>query len=288
MRRCLQCGAVSEDRTCAGCGHAPAVIDGFDAYAPDVALQGPGYDPAFHLELERLEAGNFWFRARNALILDAFQRHAADARRYLEIGCGTGFVLGAVAQRHPRLACTGSELFIEGLGVAKRRLPTARLCQMDARAIPYQDEFDAIGAFDTLEHIEDDAGVLRECHRALRAGGTMLATVPQHPSLWSVQDDAAHHVRRYRRGELEDRMRAAGFEILYSTSFVSLLLPALYLSRRRMREAPTEHDPFAEFRIPRWMDVVLGAVMAVERMLLLAGIRLPAGGSRLVVARKAA
>lgn len=115
----------------------------------------------------------------------------------------------------------------------------------------------------------------------------MLATVPQHPSLWSVQDDAAHHVRRYRRGELEDRMRAAGFEILYSTSFVSLLLPALFMSRRRMHDVRTEHDPFAEFRIPRWLDATLGAVMAIERMLLLAGIRMPVGGSRLVVARKA-
>ena len=168
------------------------------------------------------------------------------------------------------------------------RVPDARLYQMDDRHIPFRDHFDVIGAFDVIEHIDDDGAVLEEIARSLRPGGGLLLTVPQHPALWSPQDDHAHHVRRYTRSGLRRRVEAAGFEIVRVTSFTSLLLPMLAASRLRKRRqaADTPFDVIDELRQPALVDLALEAVMSVERALIRAGLSFPAGGSLLVVARR--
>jgi SAM-dependent methyltransferase len=159
---------------------------------------------------------------------------------------------------------------------------------MDATRIPYREAFDVIGAFDVIEHIEDDAGVLAQMHLALRPGGGILLTVPQHMWLWSAQDDVAHHVRRYTRAELVRKVEAAGFRVAWTSSFVSLLLPAMALSRlgKRGDAAPTDEDIYSEFRIPRWLNATLLAAMRVEHALMKLGIRFPIGGSRILAAYK--
>ena len=286
--RCVRCGGVNIDRgQCRDCAYAPQHIDGFDCYAPELASLGAGYDANHYRVLAALESRNFWFRARNALILNMLRKYAPSMHRFLEIGCGTGYVLSAVRNAYPRTEVVGSEIFVEGLRHAAERLSSARLVQMDARAIPYTGYFDVIGAFDVIEHIKEDVRVLAETHRALVDNGILVLTVPQHPWLWSVQDEHAHHVRRYTRDELVDKVREAGFQILKVTSFVTLLLPLMMLSRMRKTDPAHPTDPFREFQIPRWLDQILYAAMSLDVALVKLGITLPVGGSLLLVARKA-
>lgn len=245
-----------------------------------------GYDAAYFPRLAELEAGNFWFRARNRLLLRLLARHGRGVRDYLEVGCGTGFVLGAVARRFPAWNMHGSEWLEGSLACAQARAPRARLLRLDARALPFEAAFDAIGAYDVLEHIAEDTAALASIHRALRPGGIVALSVPQHAWLWSEQDVAARHVRRYARGELETKLRDAGFEMLWSSSFTSLLLPLMALSRLRHARSTHPHDPLAELRLPRFLDAAFDLVMRLEGGLLAAGLRLPVGGSRVVVAHK--
>lgn len=291
MNRCPQCGRTDgvTDAGCPGCGFAPATIDGRRAYAPELATRGPGYDPAHFQQLAGYEADNFWFRARNELIVETLERYFPLAQRYLEVGCGTGFVLQAVSEHFPRLEVSGCEVFSAGLTFAAQRVPRAQFFQLDARRVPFADTFDLIGAYDVIEHIEAQDEVLAGLHRALKPGGGLLLTVPQHRWLWSEQDELAHHVRRYEPGELERAVTAAGFEVLYSTSFVSLLLPAMAASRLVPRRKGGPVDPYREFRLSRALHATFSAVMAAERTLRRAtGLRFPLGGSRLVAARRSA
>jgi len=285
---CLRCRTTfgGAGWHCPQCGAEPERIDGFPAFAPGLARGAAGFDPAHFSELARLEAGNFWFRARNSLIVWALARYFPDARSLLEVGCGTGFVLAGVAGARPALRLTGSEVATEGLGFAAQRVPSAELVQMDARHIPFREEFDVAGAFDVIEHVEDDAAVLRELHAALAAGGGLMLTVPQHPALWSQYDTHAGHVRRYRRSELRAKVKAAGLDIVRMTSFVSMLLPLMYLSRLAQRAPNARYDPLAELRIAPWLNRGLEAVLATERALIRAGVSFPAGGSLLLIARK--
>jgi SAM-dependent methyltransferase len=287
MNRCPSCGGVAiSGETCQSCGFAPDVIDGFPAFAPLLASSTAGFDPAHHHALAALEERNFWFRGRNRLIVDAVRKYASDLSSFLEIGCGTGFVLSAVKGAFPGARVVGSELFTSGLQHSAKRLRDASFIQMDARAIPYSRCFDAIGLFDVIEHIEEDLVVLQQAREALVDGGTLLITVPQHAWLWSEQDEIAHHVRRYSRKELLSRVHEAGFEVLRVTSFVSLLLPLMLLSRKRRKRTSVRDDPFQEFHLAPWLDSLLYGVMCVEAAIIKIGVSLPLGGSLLLVARK--
>jgi SAM-dependent methyltransferase len=272
---------------CPQCGFEPATVAGLPAFAPEIA-GGAGYDPAYFPELARLEAGNFWFRARNRLIAWALAQHFGHARSFLEVGCGTAFVLAGLAQASPALRLAGAEASSAALAFAAARVPQASLVQADARRLPFRDEFDAAGAFDVIEHVEDDGAVLASLRAAVVPGGGVLITVPQHRLLWSEYDVRMSHLRRYAAAELRGKVARAGLEIVTLTSFVTLLLPLMLLSRWTQRRAAGDYDPLADLRLSPWLNWPLERVLDAERALIRAGMRLPVGGSLLLVARRPA
>ena len=286
MKCCPRCGAVHDDPRfhCNACGFVPSLDHGIPLLAPALALEVEGFDPDAFAMLAASEDGHFWFESRNRLLVSVLRRWFPHMQRYLEVGCGTGCVLAAVRNAFPGVHMTASEVLAAGLPFAAQRAPGVDLLQLDARALPFRGEFDVIGAYDVLEHIVDDAAVLTQFSHALKPGGSVIVCVPQHPALWSSQDDLARHQRRYRRGELEGKLRAAGFRVRYSTSFMTVLLPLLWSARRRgARQAPLQ-QAHAELAPSRVVNVLLGGLLAVERAVLGIGIRLPIGSSRLVVA----
>lgn len=141
-----------------------------------------------------------------------------------------------------------------------------------------------LACHDVIEHIQRDDLALVNMAQALEPGGSLVLTVPQHRWLWSPVDALSGHQRRYRRQELVDRVQAAGLEVRYVTSFVSLLLPLMWLSRHR--SSGDAVDAMAEFTIPAPVNAALEAVMRLEEALLRLGLRFPAGGSLLLVARR--
>jgi SAM-dependent methyltransferase len=288
LRLCLSCGAgfAGADWVCPRCGARPLERGGWPVFAPELADGGFGDADYAHEALLAAEARHFWFDTRRRLVVAALSRHAGGARSLLEVGCGTGYVLEGVRHARPELALTGTDALVASLARAAPRLLGATLLQMDARRIPFRDEFDAVLALDVVEHIEDDAAALREMALALRPGGVLILTVPQHPWLWSPLDEWSGHKRRYRRGELRERLAAAELRVERLTSFSALVLPLLVLARRRPR--PAVFDPLAELKISGPLNALLRLPSAVERGLIGAGISLPAGGSLLAVARRPA
>jgi SAM-dependent methyltransferase len=247
-------------------------------------------DGAFDAELVGILAGvedqSFWFRSRNELIVSTFKRSFPDAASFLEIGCGTGFVLRGVREALPHLNLTGAELSAEGLEVARRRLPGVRLLELNVLAMPFDEAFDVVGAFDVLEHIEDDQLALGGILRAARRGGGVIFTVPQHPRLWSAFDEIAGHFRRYTRRELVARLERAGFVEIRTTSFVTFLLPGMFASRLRHPAGSTDFNLEESLLLPRVLDRLCGSIMRIERRMIQAGLRFPVGGSLLAVARR--
>jgi SAM-dependent methyltransferase len=246
-----------------------------------------GYKAQYFKELAELEAGNFWFRARNKLILWAIHKYSPALESFLEIGCGTGFVISAISNQFPDARLSGSEYLEEGLVYARQRVPRAVFTQMDARHIAFESELDTIGAFDVLEHIEEDEAVLQQICKALKPGGMLFITVPQHRWLWSAFDEYACHARRYDAHELHKKVSSAGFEIIRSTSFVSTLLPAMYLTRLLQRnKTDMDMDDVAGLRVNPILNKFFEYLLNIELAVIRVGISLPVGGSRLLVARK--
>jgi SAM-dependent methyltransferase len=300
-RSCRNCGAkqdIGETELlwpagfeCAACGSRLAQAGGIVQLAPGLDQTSEGYDLESFEFLEGFEGNHFWFKSRNELIAWLVRRFAPQAKRVMEIGCGTGFVLNAIREALPSAKICGSELHSQGLSVARKRHgEDVELIQMDARASGLSDALDLVGAFDVLEHIEEDLKVLEECAAMLRPGGVLIATVPQHPFMWSAQDDIAHHVRRYKRGELARKAGVAGMATLYQTSFVTLAFPLMAASRllrgRGGDGAADRGRMEAEFKLPAGANAAMLALQRAEHGLRRAGVPLPFGGSQVLVARK--
>ena len=247
------------------------------------ALPG-GYDPGHFAQLFALEDRSFWFRGRSDLINWALDRHFPRAGSLLEVGCGNGYVLDRIHRIHPRWQLVGAELLDEGLDIARRRLsPDVELQRLDAVDMPYSEAFDVVGVFDVIEHIGPDSEALAGIYRALRPGGGVIVTVPQHRWLWSGADAAACHVRRYTRRELRAKLTETGFDVERILSFVSLLLPAMVAARCVRRKSG---DIEAELDLSAGLNHALYGIMRLEAGLIRAGINFPAGGSLLAIARK--
>lgn len=287
MKLCLACDRSFEahDWRCPECGGSP-LRNEFLSFAPALAASKESFDARWFPALAEREAGSFWFRGRNRLIVWALRRYFSSARSFLEIGCGTGFVLAGIERASPEMTLAGGDLLTAGLSFARERVPGAALYQLDARRLPFEREFDVIGAFDVLEHIEEDQKVLSEMSRAARPGGGVLITVPQHGWLWSPEDDAGEHRRRYSRSELVGKLTRAGLSVERVTSFVCVLLPFMAAGRLSRRARSCDVDSLRELRIPRPVDTVFEKALAAELALIRAGFSCPAGGSLLAVARR--
>jgi SAM-dependent methyltransferase len=289
VKRCLECNHTfqAEKWLCPACAWTPAIQDEIISFAPDLANVKEGWDPEFSGRLAEMETNHFWFRARNNLVTWAIGRYFPEAENFFEVGCGTGFVLSGIHRSFPGFELSGSDGAYTGLQIARQRCPSARFLQMDARKIPFREEFDVIGAFDVLEHIEEDQEVINQIYQALKPGGGLLISVPQHRFLWSVVDDYSYHKRRYSRSNLTQKLERSNFRVVHATSFVSLMLPLLLASRLMMMPKQADQfNPETEFKVGKLTGKVLESILRWELAVTRAGFSWPAGGSLFIVATR--
>ena len=243
-----------------------------------------GFPKDSFVTLASLEDKNWWFISRNKILEWLLLKRVKEFDKFLEIGCGTGFVLNHLSTRFPKAQFFGSELHKEGLDIAKERNKEAHFFNLNAVHMNERESYNVIGAFDVLEHIKEDEVVIANLFRAIKIKGYLIITVPQHPFLWSTLDQQSFHCRRYTRNEIMGKLTKCGFKIQYASSFVSLLLPLMFLSRKFQKRS--RYDIASELKISPLVNFLLKQVMNFEILLLQIGIRWLAGGSLLILAQK--
>jgi SAM-dependent methyltransferase len=289
MIRCLKCGHQFEGVgfSCPSCGFSPEIQNGFPCFAPDLAHTNENFDVDSFEGLAAAEDQSFWFPPRNRMISWAMDHFFPEAKNFLELGCGTGVVLKELCDARPDVSFTGAEIFLEGLRHARQRLDDGvQLVQLDGLNIPFRENFDVIGSFDVIEHIEDDIGILREIHKALKPGGGLMVIVPQHRFLWSRVDDLAGHKRRYIHHEMADKMRRTGFEIVRDMCFGAVTLPLQYVSRRILKPKGATLDETLELDLPRPAAWILEKLLRFDNWTVRLGLDYPFGASQFVIGKK--
>jgi len=233
-----------------------------------------------HEESSRSHFIDVW--TRRAMLARMGGLPAAPA--VIDIGCSTGYLLEDLRRAIPDASLTGVDLVAAGLHKAHENVPDATLLQADACALPLEDaSADSALSANLLEHVPDDTLALREILRVLRPGARAVIVVPVGPGNYDYYDRFLGHERRYARGELARKARAAGFDVLEDIHLGAPLYPGFWAVKQRNRRR-YEHlrDKALEARvkqdIARTTSSSLGELACrIEEALLASGVKLPFG-----------
>jgi SAM-dependent methyltransferase len=232
-------------------------------------------------QMAELDERHWWYRARREIIADLIRREAklpADAR-ILEIGSGTGHNL-------PMLSGFGHvdalELDDEARALSEKRLGRKVMSSPlpELAGVPHKD-YDLIGAFDVIEHIDDDVAAIASIATKLKPGGRFIMTVPAHQWMWTAHDVANHHKRRYSKRGLRQLIDASPLKLERVGYFNSLLFPLAVAERTASKLRGKDNG---DVKLPpKILNSALEAVFAAERHLV-GRIPMPPGLSLFAVA----
>jgi len=133
-------------------------------------------------------------------------------QRLLDAGCGTGAAIEQVLDRAP-VSAWGIDPSPAMLASARRRLgERATITGMAIEGLDFADGFfDAVLALNVLYFAGSDGAMIRQLHRVLRPGGSLVAYVTNRASMekWPFTREGFH--RLYDRAELIEALVQSGF-----------------------------------------------------------------------------
>lgn len=226
----------------------------------DTAYAGilAGWDPAFY--------------ARYAATLHP----GPDGCRVLDVGCGVGQVVRTLADQ----GIDAHGVDVASANIERSRLLTDRCRLYDGRRLPFPNaHFDATGALNVLEHVEEPEAFLAELVRVTRPGGRVVVSSPNflrilgwrdyHPRMRGIRNKLRNLLalidRRRRMRHAPDTIRFERMTPIVKEPFTpdddaivctNALDMAFFLRRLGCRPeiiACTDRD------VPRWIDWLLNA-----------------------------
>ncbi len=198
---------------CTGCGlgriHPMLTPNRLRAFYPDEYYGEPG--SKFQPMIEGL------VRAVGERHTSFLSRGLNAGARILDVGCGRGVILGALADQG--FEVHGLEISAEA---ARGADPRAEIRIADnLKDAEYRTaSFDQIIIWHVLEHVDDPAGTLREAHRILKPGGRLIVAVPNFSSLQARCTGAAwfhldlpRHLYHFPLSALRQLLVLSGFHV---------------------------------------------------------------------------
>ena len=232
-----------------------------------------GAPPGQEESMDRMaEAGNY-----NEWVLGRGRRFIG--RRVLDFGAGVGtFTAALVARGAEVVALEPDPEFTPRLHERFDADDRVTIVADDAgwlSGTAARGRFDTVLCLNVLEHIEDDAAVLRGLRDSLVAGGYLLLLVPAHGFLFGEIDRNVGHERRYSRGQLRAFLEQAGMEPVEVRYVNPLGAAGWFVSSRLLRRNQVPSGPLRAY------DRLVPVLQRLDRL------PLPFGLSVWAVARKA-
>jgi SAM-dependent methyltransferase len=232
-------------------------------------------------QMAELDQRHWWYRARREVLATLIRRRVRPpaGAHLLEIGCGTGHNLAMLAEFGHVDAL---ELDEQARSLAEGRLGrTVMSAPLPELADVPEHHYDLVGAFDVIEHINDDRAAMASIASRLKTGGKLVVTVPAHPWMWSAHDVVNHHKRRYSKRALRSLIESSPLRLDAIGYFNSLLFPVAVAERLSSKLRGKDEADLSLPPAP--INTALERVFAAERHLV-GRLPLPPGLSLFAVA----
>jgi 2-polyprenyl-3-methyl-5-hydroxy-6-metoxy-1,4-benzoquinol methylase len=234
---------------------------------------------------------------RRRVLCSLVTKHAAGAKKVLDVGCGMGELLREVEAVLPGSEITGVDISPRSLVESRKRNPDYELFEMDLTADDFEEKhasrlgaYDLVTCSEVLEHIPNDRLAAGRLAKLVRPGGTVIVSVPGGDK--SRFDILIGHQRHYRPRDAASLLRHAGLdvcsELAWGFPFHSLYRTAV---RVASRFAMSDSKPVAKSADSTGMSGLLGAAYTAMSRILhpLFYFNLDRGGEQtFVVARRPA
>lgn len=209
-------------------------------------------------ELGQVNPSRHWYyQVKVRAIRNRLRGYLPKSFQMLEVGAGSGFFTRALAQFFSisQAWCVDPNYSSERCGISDsihylREVPRSVV-----------EGVDLLLFIDVLEHVDDDAGLLRKYVSQARPGALVLVTVPAFMSLWSSHDVYLEHHRRYRLKELRLVAESAGLQVVESVYLFGTVFPVAWIVRRLRRRSRPSSDMKS---VPMVLDQILRTVCFIE------------------------
>ncbi len=221
--------------------------------------------------LRELE-NTWWHKGRKAAVMKAL--HAAGAPvggSVFDVGAGYGGMFNTLSTFGN---VDGSEPEAEARAVAETR-GYRKFFDTHKAVLSEGGQYQLIGAFDVIEHIEDDVQFVKELSQLTVQGGHLVATVPAFQFLWGVHDVTHMHYRRHTTASMRKLLEGAGYEICHARYWNVFLFPVALVMRLLGRSGESGLHPhplvrsvlqvliWIEVRVVRYLPIPFGLSVVI-------------------------
>lgn len=151
-----------------------------------------------------------------------------DSKSAVDVGCGTGDLLGAVLKKGFKTKLlTGMDYSNAMLLIAKEKLKNTAFIRADAQMLPYKNEsFDLAFSIGVVPYLNEPQKAVSELYRILKTGGVCFLSYPYKKTilsffrtnplgLWIRKHilKIAFYEVKYEKEDLLSLLKSAGFNI---------------------------------------------------------------------------
>jgi SAM-dependent methyltransferase len=165
---------------------------------------------------------------------------APKIKRVLDFGAGIGTITRLIRELDP-----SSDYFCVELDESLHSLLPGWATVSTQLLDSWTGSMDLIVTSNVIEHIEDDAGILRQLYKTLTDNGMISIYVPACPALWTRMDDNVGHFRRYTMKSLTMLLEDSGFTIenIRYVDSVGGFATFLYRAKERLASSRSYKGP---------------------------------------------
>ena len=208
-------------------------------------------------------ASHWYYAAKGrALLRDLAGRQPASI---LDIGAGSGFFSKLLLRETAAARATCVDI-----GYPNDRDETCAGKPVAFRRGIEASDADLVLAMDVMEHVDDDAGLMRGYVDRVRSGTNFIVSVPAFQFLWSAHDVFLDHRRRYTLPQLTAALTKAGLAIDWGHYYFASVFP-LAASMRLLERLKGVDQRVPKSQLQRHGELangILATACAVERPLM--------------------